>query len=320
MRSEQRSLTYYVLNMRVCREAYATLHLMGVSPRLRSLVQAVMAGKTVAPIDKHFLKRSGGTGALASHKSGEVFSYLTTLYESVAERLPEDDQADAAMAESEGEHDSEAEQSNVVLLEGDSKPAAKPTALNRYLPPGSVYDEWKQYLALGNVRCGFELFLNVWKTHFPTLLFRGKRQHAMCATCVRHKLLLSCMPHAAARHRQRLLYDRHLADQFRDRQVYWRSRAESRTQSSTLCIIIDSIDQAKFAWPRGRMFKSKQFDSFHRPRLHITACITHGHSANLYISHSDVQQSGSTTVEVLADTLTRLKEKGAPGLDAHYQF
>ena len=276
MRSEQRSLTYYVLNMRVCREAYATLHLMGVSPR------------------------------------------LTTLYESVAERLPEDDQADAAMAESEGERDSEAEQSNVVLLEGDSKPAAKPTALNRYLPP--VYDEWKQYLALGNVRCGFELFLNVWKTHFPTLLFRGKRQHAMCATCVRRKLLLSCMPHAAARHRQRLLYDRRLADQFRDRQVYWRSRAESRTQSSTLCIIIDSIDQAKFAWPRGRMFKSKQFDSFHRPRLRITACVTHGHSANLYISHSDVQQSGSTTVEVLADTLTRLKEKGAPGLDANYQF
>ena len=304
-------MQYRILDTHVCRAAYASLHLMGEHPRLRGLVNAVMQGRSQAPTDKRYLMR---TQAPSSVKTGEVYSYLETLYESVAERLPEDDAVELDMRGEAGtqqdQDDSEAEESNIILRADTEASVTVGHDAKKYLPPGSIYDEYKQYLALGNPKCTFQCFIEVWKTHFAGILaFRGKRQHAVCATCTRHKLLLSCMPHAAARTRQRLLYDRHLADQYRDRMVYWKTRGDSRVPgSTTLSIIMDSIDQAKFAWPRSKIFRSKQFDAFHRPRLHITAAIAHGHAVLVFVSHSDITQAGATTVDMLAHLLTRLKE------------
>ena len=310
LRTDERGgLKYHILDIQVCRAAFASLHLMGQAPRLRNLVKAVMEGRTQAPTDPRYLKREKSQ---TSVKSGEVYSYLETLYQSVAERLPEDDAAELECGE-EGSDDSEAEQSNILLQADCEASVTVGHDAKRYLPPGSIFDEYKQYIALGNAQCSFKCFLNVWQTHFAGLLgFRGKRQHATCPTCTKHKLLLSCMPNAAARSRQRLLYDRHLADQYRDRQVYWKVRAESRMpDTQTLSIVMDSIDQSKFAWPRGRIFRSKQFDGFHRPRLHITACIAHGKAALVYVAHSDVSHSGSTTVDMLAHMFTKLRESVA---------
>ena len=234
------------------------------------------------------------------------------MYESVAERLPEDDAVELDMSGDLGnqQDDSEAEESNVILSADCEASVTVGHDSKKYLSPGSIYDEYKQYLALGNEKCSFSTFVQVWQTHFAGILgFRGKRQHAMCATCTRHKLLLSCMPHAAARTRQRLLFDRHLADQYRDRMVYWKVRGDSRALGSfTLSIIMDSVDQAKFAWPRSKVFRSKQFDAFHRPQLHVTAAIAHGHAVMVYVSHSDITQAGATTVDMLGHLLTRLKD------------
>ena len=75
--NSKRFLKYYVLDNHVCRDAFASLHFMGVNPRLANLVKAVMEGKEAAPTDSRFLKRKAGTEV--SHKQGEVYSYLEGL-------------------------------------------------------------------------------------------------------------------------------------------------------------------------------------------------------------------------------------------------
>ena len=148
----------------------------------------------------------------------------------------------------------------------------------------------------------FSTFVEVCRKNFPHKRFRGSQQHVVCSVCTKHKLLIRCLGNSIrAQNKQRLLYERHLSAQYADRQSYWRIRGQSRAgpDTGTLSIIIDSIDQQKCAWPRSRRFKSKQLDSFERPRLHVIACIAHGHAALLYLGHSDVSQCGSTTVEQL---------------------
>ena len=285
----------------MCRGAFARLHLMGVSPRLTSLLKNVMQGKRVPDVDVRYLKKK--KGKQLSNKSGEVFSYLQSLYESVAESLPENDNTREDFDDSDKE---EIKQSNeIILLHGkpdSSDPLTTQQDNVRYLPPGSMFETYKQYLALQNPHCCFSTFVGVWREHFPHMLFRGCQQHAVCAVCTQHKLLIKCLSHnLKAQTKQRLLYERHLASQYEDRQVYWAVRGRSRTGSSShiLSMIIDSVDQQKCSWPRARAFKSKQFDAFQRPRLHVTACLAHGHAAMIFLSHSDISQCGSTTVEEL---------------------
>eukprot|EP00439_Symbiodinium_sp_Y106_P064717 s3991_g10.t1 len=239
------------------------------------------------------------------------------LYHEVAEELPENDEAEDSDVEG-GANEADDDEDQMVFVRSDSgKSEACMTAghtdsRKRYLPPGSMRDQFQQFLATGHGKCSWYVFWYTWKQNFPNLVFRGKRQHAICSTCTRHRLLISCLDSEAAKARQRLLYERHLSDQYKDREVYWQARSQSRRREATdlICVVCDSIDQAKFAWPRAKFLLSKQFDSFHRPRLHVTACLAHGYLANLFMSHSDVRQCGSTTVEILAHTLSEIKEQG----------
>ena len=260
-----------------------------------------------------------------SFKAGEVASYLETLYNSVAESLPEYTNKREDFSDSDVE---DAKQSN-ILLGLESAPTVETQVVDdkkRFLPPGSMFDQYRQYLALGNRACSFFTFVAVWRQHYPHMEFRGAQQHAVCSVCTKHKLLIRCLGNnLTAQTRQRLMYEQHLAAQYQDRQCYWRvrglSRAGAATGSKVLSIIIDSIDQQKCAWPRSRHFKSKQFDQFQRPRLHCTACICHGHACLLYIGHSDVSQCGSTTVEELSHLLTVLHDSKVPlhSMDVHAQ-
>ena len=238
------------------------------------------------------------------------------LYHEVAEELPENDEAEDSDVG--GDRNEDDDEDQMVFIRSDSgKSEACMTAghsgsRKRYLPPGSMHDQFQQFLATGHGTCSWYLFWSTWKKNFPNLVFRGKRQHAICSTCTRHRLLISCLDSEAAKARQRLLYERHLSDQYKDREIYWQARSQSRRREATdlISVICDSIDQAKFMWPRAKFLLSKQFDSFHRPRLHVTACLAHGYLANLFICHSDVRQCGSTTVEILAHTLSQIKEQG----------
>ena len=87
-------------------------------------------------------------------------------------------------------------------------------------------------------------------------------------------------------------------------------RAQSRLHSSILCIIIDGMDQAKFAWPRAPFLSSHEFGTYHRPRLHVWGVLVHGYMTMLTISHADVHKGTSTSVEVLAYVLTQLAGQG----------
>ncbi|OLP73475.1 hypothetical protein AK812_SmicGene47273, partial [Symbiodinium microadriaticum] len=112
---------------------------MGVSPRLTSLLKNVMQGKRVPDVDVRYLKKK--KGKQLSNKSGEVFSYLQSLYESVAESLPENDNTREDFDDSDKE---EIKQSNeIILLHGkpdSSDPLTTQQDNVRYLPPGSMFE------------------------------------------------------------------------------------------------------------------------------------------------------------------------------------
>jgi hypothetical protein len=267
-------MSYYFLGRKVCRRAFGTLVGCGWFPRLSNIFRQVLSGATAARTDPRFLGRPFVHPRI---KSGEVFSYLEELYESVAEPLPDDN---------------------------DNRD-------QRFLPPGSISDLWKQFEATRG-SCSLKLFRSVFVASFTKRLgFRSGFTHAVCAICTKHKLLIQSL--AKDQHgliKQRLMYERHLRDQYRDREVYWSLRGQSRLKSKSLTIIVDGVDQSKFCLPRSPFFQSKEFDGYQRPRLHTWGTIVHGHFSLLTLSDSNVTKGGSTTVEILAFVLTRLRRQG----------
>ena len=85
----------------------------------------------------------------------------------------------------------------------------------------------------------------------------------------------------------------HYRHQYEDRCIYWALRHASQTSCDTLCIIIDSMDKAKFAWPRWSVDRvPKGLEGFHRPRMVLTAAIAHGYCTTLYFA-DEIQSHGA---------------------------
>ncbi len=155
--SAQRApLRYFVLGLRVCRDAFCRLHGIGESPRLESILKAVLGGLKACPTDVRFLKRSSPDQSLVcSSVHGEIHSYLMSLYESVAETLPEDECGD--YTDETQEQDEEADESRESLrvlacLSGEpdiNDAMNEDVQPRRFLPPGSIYECFRQYQALG---------------------------------------------------------------------------------------------------------------------------------------------------------------------------
>lgn len=155
--------------------------------------------------------------------------------------------------------------------------------------------------------------LQVWQTAFADRLhIRFSTHHKRCTQWVRHRLILkklgNCGP---ARRAQQALLERHLARQYKDRQLYWLVRAQSRVQSLnppiyTVCAVIDGMDAAKHAWPRSRKLDAKEFNSFNRPRLANTTLILHGHSIHVFLSPHNLSSNSSRSCELVAGGLTAL--------------
>ena len=111
------------------------------------------------------------------------------------------------------------------------------------------------------------------------------------------------------------LLDDHRQKQYRDRCVYWHTRNISRTFTGmtapgSLTLICDSMDQAKYSWPRDECLAAKEYAKFIKPRLTTTACIAHGHDVFMALSLPGVSSDSSRTVEVLARTLERFRARG----------
>lgn len=305
-------LRYTFLNIPVCKMALASLMGVGWYPRLSGLLAAVFDGKRAPPLDRRFIKRPR---TVVSSQRAEVHSYLQTLYESVAEPMP---------------HDADSSHEDSAAEDVYTKPLWSPSVAEvatgcdergiglRYLPPGTIFEHWRQYTAVHG-KVGFKLFWNVWCEDYKHLLaFRNTGMHSICAVCVKHKLLLrELVNDMRARVKQRLLYDRHLAMQYMDRQSYWRMRASSRIRQTIITLILDGMDQAKFMWPRSGAFSSHAFDFYVRPRLHILGAIVHGHFCLLTVGHADIHKGGSTTVETLSWIVNKLVQLRVPVEDMH---
>ncbi len=156
----------------------------------------------------------------------------------------------------------------------------------------------------------------VWQEDFEgKLRIRFFTHHSKCSQCLRHRLIIKRLSHCPpARRAQHEALQKHLARQYRDRQVYWSSRAISRLSATTLgecqiCCIVDSMDAQKHAWPRSRSMSSKEFASFNRPRLASTSLIFHGFSVTLALSPHTTSTNSSRTSELLAFGLSRLASK-----------
>ena len=313
--SKRASMRYVFLGQEVCRDGWLTLHGIGKG-RFQTLLQSVLAGALSPPMDKRYITRARQT--TVSPVWGEVHGYILQLYESVAETLPDD-----ALSEADREADTDQDsndQTPIVTIHKDGCAEVCVSALDtskvfreeRYLPPGSMLDQYKQMCVTHpHLKCSFKLFWSVWCRDFWFLKFRRVYRHAVCQVCLKHKWLIRQLLHdCRSRLRQRKLFDRHLESQYRDRQCYWQVRQESRLHRKSICIIADAMDQAKFMWPRSIAFSSHQFDSVVRPRLHVCAVLIHGYIDLLTISHADVHTGGSNTVHLLCHVLTLLANDG----------
>ena len=305
-KGSQNTLSYFVLDQHVCQTAFTCIYKIGWYPRGKRVYDAVMSGMHACPIDVRYLRRANNL--VPSPVWGEVWSHLEELYQSVAETIPDD--SDAELEPDEGPDIIE------VLDYKQCEPITDD--VRRHLAPGSIYDLWRQYKELGGAG-GYKVFWNVFTHDFKDkLAFRSKRQHSVCPVCMKHKMLLKTLAHdSAARNRQRIMYDNHLKRQYMDRRVYWALRASSRLMSNIICLIIDGIDQAKFGWPRAEFMHNHEWDDFNRPRLHVWGALVHGYFTLYTLSHADVNKGSSTTVDVVAYILTRLHRIGTNLADFH---
>ena len=148
--------------------------------------------------------------------------------------------------------------------------------------------------------------------------FRESKQHAVCSTCTKYKLLIRNLAHdSLRREEQTRLYFVHLKNQDLDRKVLAQWRAQSRSRDNVNLMILvemDAVDQAKMSWPRSRVMNSKEFAGGPRPRLHVTGAIVHGYFKTAYVTEADQKKDSNYTCQLLAHILTRLKETGA-GVD-----
>lgn len=148
------------------------------------------------------------------------------------------------------------------------------------------------------------------------LRVRNFGHHAKCGTCVRHRLIIKRLgSNARARMMQCKQYSAHLCRQYKDRACYWSSRSLSRQQATSTnvggalehaCLIIDSMDQSKHAFPRTQNMQSKEFQKMIRPRLSSTTVICHGHTVTTALSVPGLPSNSSKSVELIANTLCKL--------------
>ena len=125
--------------------------------------------------------------------------------------------------------------------------------------------------------------------------------------------MIRCLSgHLRARHAQQQFYYQHLQHQYNDRLIYWQARGESRQKTLSVTCITDGMDQSKFNLPRTELMRSKEFASFQRPRLHVSALIAHGWFTIFQVSPADLPKDSNTSVELIAHAITLLKRHGAP--------
>lgn len=183
-------------------------------------------------MDLRFLKQPRAKVA-GETATARVTSFLQSIYESVAETLPDirDDGVITSLtvgaevlqdeyAESLSEDGRKALAAKLALTAGPGsrKKARKrkfglelhlerhpdcPSSTQevRFLPPGVMRDYWEMMRGMDQTKgVAFSLFWRTWLVEFPHLRFRPASLHSQCASCLHHKLLIRELSgHMAAR-------------------------------------------------------------------------------------------------------------------------
>ncbi len=303
----KRAFRYQMFGRTFCRTAFQAVWGVGTT-RFRALCTAVRKGESGPRMDMRSRKKPLEREARVLP---EVMSFLEDLYETEAEYLPEELESVDAPWE---EHRS----GDGLDLPAEGLGCRAPSAGRelRRLPPGSVKEVWRQFCqAYPAVPCTYQWFRQIWKVEWAHCLkFRTIGQHAQCATCMCHKIVLRRLQgDAVAYAREASVFKEHKEAQYRDRRVYWAIRAEARRlhvhEVDTISLIIDGVDQGKFAYPRHPYYNAKDIEPMQRPRLHVNACLCHGHEVLVTAASADFPKDSNGTCELIGHMLTRLKRK-----------
>ena len=247
------SLNYVILGKPVCRRAYQRLLGIG-SNKLHSIHFAVVTGKQSPPLDMRYISKPL---SCPSATTSNIVSYLQSLYDSVAETLPDklDELCkadDVSIKRCPSPVVAEADPYALEIKVGrttypsmfgkDDSPSKKrlrgsvhldacgPVCdrVEKLLPPGNFHDQWEMYTVVTGTTCAFSTFWRIWRTQFPHLKFRQWRQHACCSICIRYKLLIRGLTsNIVARQTQLRLYHKPLQRQFGERLEYWMCRGRA---------------------------------------------------------------------------------------------
>jgi len=309
------------LDKPVCRKVM--FWLTGAERRLKAYRCYIRQGVDLPPPDLRQHDRLRKTPA-----SIDALEFLRWLYDSVAETLP-DVITDADLPRQGAVADDALTDSYSALLE---QPLGKssagfdepPTQL-KHLPPGTWHEAWLLYRADREDRqvkaACIATFWSTWRKHFSHLLaHRRRNSFGKCNTCVKYKAVLKLVHTSEGRVWWSRQYSQHLLSQYRDRCVYYHRRelstllAQGRLHvETTLQLIVDALDQAKFCVPRHTP-GAKQLQDCMRPRLHCVGVIAHGFLKMGYIIEPTIAKDSNVFVEVCMQSLHRVmlmcKERG----------
>ena len=103
--------------------------------------------------------------------------------------------------------------------------------------------------------------------------------------------------------------------QFQDRQTYWNLRSISRlgqdvNRNSSICLIIDGMDRAKWSVPRSAVLAAKSLNGLQRPNLDCTGIIVHGHMVCTAFGYPGVIKGANWTCELLTFVFDKLVQSG----------
>ena len=175
--------------------------------------------------------------------------------------------------------------------------------------PGSspeILESWNQSLAPPSFSTFWRRWREVW-SHY--LKFRKSSQHALCQTCFElQQKLHGKLTGWAEKIKVAQDLKAHHQQQYLDRCLYWSLRWASRAGQDVLCIIVDTPDKTRYAYPRFDYHRlPKDLASFVRPRVVLTGVIAHGYCTTLFYADENRRHGAAAFLEVLVRTVSRAR-------------
>ena len=203
-----------------------------------------------------------------------------------------------------------------------------PAVPMRHLPPGSPVSLFWQFKAwwaaleehhknaaqdnshrVQRERPSWSTFWRAWsETWSRFLTFRKTSQHKDCNICFDFRVALhkKNIP-TAEKMKLAAQWQEHLTLQYHDRMLYWSLRFASRAFMNVLCIIIDSLDKCKTAYPQWVTHRLPAYaQKPHRPRSVLTAVLCHGWCTCIYLADEEINHGGNAFCELICRSLDKV--------------